>query len=351
METTRYSESETTCAGPSLTGAVKEIAKFRLGKCAGPAAFHHRIKGDRVGMRRVRTGKHWIVLPHIYALNTTKKIMSLKKKLAIFSILLIATVYGGFAYSVHQLTNAGEKQEPVKRTYVHLSKVLRHLPFSSYMFDESRLDMIMAYHTLHEPQPDFILMMANGGLALKMYKGVYEKNRDRNRQYSQDALLEILGQMVRMPWDQQLEAIASGYASALRNLLSDRVISSEDIPLANELLALYFSRMDVTELANQHAAIADRLDKEELDPVLADAHIFLRKTRMSLARCIHGAPANAIWTEKHNSGQQRVVTRDYLHRQYYHAWDVALVTTVVMASKNESCHTLATNYQNLFGKN
>ena len=270
---------------------------------------------------------------------------------SLFTILLMGMAYGIFTHAVYQLTHAGTKLVPVKQVYIFLAKTLRHLPFSARIANESELGLTLAYHIQHSPKKEYVSMMENGGLALKIYQEVDEKNRDHNTKYSTDTLLEIVNLMVRMPWDDQLRAIATSYANRLEAGLSTRTIPSEDTPVAHELLALYFSRMGAKQLANEHALAADQLDNVQVEETLANALIFLRKTRMSLATCIEGAPADTTWEAKSNSESTRVVTHEYLQGQYYHAWDVALVQTAIFASKQKTCNTLATNYKNLLGVN
>ncbi|HEX7650640.1 MAG TPA: hypothetical protein VF450_24800 [Noviherbaspirillum sp.] len=267
----------------------------------------------------------------------------------LLSFAMALSIYGLFGYAVHQLKTAGNKHIPANNKFVLVVKALRHLPLSSLISNEEELGLILAYHTLHAEQKEYVLMMENAGLALKGYQEVFEKSRSSGSQYAKDALLEIVGLLVRIPWDDQLQDLATNYANELNAEISQKEVADEDLTLAHELLALYFSRTGAIGFERRHVEIADHLDRTQSEDVLASAIIFMRKARLSLASCIHGTPTTAVWTEDRSQNTQRATSHEYLKGEYYHAWDIALVKTVMFSSKQDTCQNLARDYQSLFG--
>ncbi len=191
-------------------------------------------------------------------------------------------------------------------------------------------------------------MMSNAGDALKMFREVEKKSAGRNQKYSTYALLEICNTLFRMPWSEQLEELAQAYASKLDPSLSYHSIDPDDQASAHENLALFYSRTQTLDQANYHASIADAIDTKNFQPSIANAFIFLRQQRMALGRCIAGTSADIEWRTKVTTEKSEIITQDFLRSQYYHFWDLALVQTVALTSKETSCKQLTTAYQGLF---
>ena len=277
--------------------------------------------------------------------------MSVKKrfsiKFIILSLVCTGSLYGLFFYSTNKLQQAGYARTVAKQSDILIARSLGNLPFSGYLKNESELSLVLAYHILHQESADYKSLMTNGGKALKMYREVAENDQNNDSKYANYALLEICNTLFRMPWSEQLKSLAQVYASKLNARLSERSIDLDDQATAHENLAIFFLRMKSEEQAKYHASIADSIDAKQFESTIANGFNFLRSLRMALARCMEGVNADIVLSRELNKEPSLVLTADFFRNQHYHSWDVALLQTVKLSSKEDSCKSVVETYQYL----
>lgn len=267
--------------------------------------------------------------------------------LVFLCLVFVGFLYTLFFYSVHQLQKSGNERVIAKQSDISVAKLLRNLPFSSFLVNESELDLVLAYHTLHQDVSDYRSLMSNGTEALQMYREVEGRRQENNLKYAKYALLEICNTLFRMPWNDQLKELAHAYATKLNASLLERTIDPDDQASAHENLAIFFFRMNSPNQAKLHASIADSIDEKQFEPAIANGFNFLRSIRTALARCIAGESADIELSRKQNTDNSVALTTDFFRNQHYHFWDVALLETAKFSSKENSCRSVIENYQYL----
>ncbi|MBC3874918.1 hypothetical protein [Undibacterium flavidum] len=266
-----------------------------------------------------------------------------------FLVLVVCTTYGAFAFSSYRLIDAGKQHITAKHVDILIAKALKYLPFSFAIVDRTELDLILAYHILHQKENEYVAMMSNGGVALKMFQDVEEKNHNSFPKYSSISQLQLLNLLVRMPWNENLRRLSDIYSKKVRDNLNARLYDSDDESTAHENLAIYFARINSRKDIDDHAALADSIDLQQFEPTIAEALMFIRYQRIAMGACIFGAGNDVSWSLKINPREAKAVRQHFLRDQYYQAWDMALVKTVILGSKEESCKNLAIRHQSLAG--
>lgn len=272
---------------------------------------------------------------------------NLSTKLTVLFLVFLGSLYGLFFYSANQLQQAGYTRTLAKQSDIVIARSLGNLPFSNYLKNESELKLVLAYHILHQKSADYESLMTNGGKALKMYRELVENDQNDDSKYANYALLEICNTLFRMPWSERLKNLARVYASKLNARLSDRLIDPDDQATAHENLAIFFLRMKSEEQAKYHASIADSIDAKQFESTIANGFHFLRSFRMALARCMQGGNADIVLSREPIKEPSLALTADFFRNQHYHFWDVALLQTVKLSSKEDSCKSVVETYQSL----
>jgi len=253
-------------------------------------------------------------------------------------------------YSNYRLRTAIEQHTTAKRFEISMVKILKHLPFTSYIENESEQDLVFAFHLLRQTEKDGDTFMSNADEALQIFRDVEQKSGEQQPKHSAWARLQILKILFRRPWGEMQKELSLSYAEKLSKDVSTNVFDKDDLSTAHEDLAIFYSRMNLQDDVSRHVAMADAIDTQQYETTISDALKFIRRQRIQMASCIAGFAADETslkWETKNNPKEAKVVTEYFLRDQYYQAWDVALTKTTMLASKEKSCQDLVVNYRKL----
>lgn len=215
---------------------------------------------------------------------------------------------------------------------VSVRPVALYLPFRQLFFSSSGGRIATAFHVARQPEAqDFVSSMRQAGLGFGMLRGVFLDPRAQMK-WKNEAALEALTILVRMPWDEALSKEAFVLSAHLRNtLLHDASATLDEVRMIEDLLDLVTVRQGSGLVVGVH-----------LNTVPTDERgawrMGLQAVRLGLASCLNKAeqPLDAAW-----GALQSGFGQNWLYREWIAGWDSGLLQTVRTTRASADCQRLA----------